>query len=48
MKSALLLLGFALTWPQDTDESRRALDIIRKVDGKVELDAKARVVSLNL
>jgi hypothetical protein len=48
MKSAFLLLGVALLWPQDSEETRRALDIIRKVDGKVELDAKGRVVSLNL
>ena len=48
MKPAFLLIGFALVWTQDTAAARRALDIIRQVDGKIDLDAKGRVVSLNL
>ena len=47
----LLLLGAALVWPQETDATRRALEIVKKVDGQLGFDEKAPgrpVISLNL
>jgi hypothetical protein len=41
----------ALCWPQDTNEARRALAEIKKVEGKVAFDDKAPgrpVIGLNL
>lgn len=49
--TTLLAVGLALALPQDTDAAQRALDIVRKVEGAIEFDAKApgkRVISLNL
>lgn len=52
MKAApLLVLGLALALPQDNEQIRRALDIVRKADGKIEFDDKAPgkpVVAINL
>ena len=49
--ATLLILGTALAWPQDTDEAKRAIAIVRKADGKIEFDDKAPgrpVIAVNL
>jgi len=49
--AAFLILTAPLAWPQDTDEAKRALAIIKKANGRVELDDKLPgkpVVYLNL
>ena len=48
MPSAFPIVGLALACTQTVDDTRRALAIVRTVDDKIELDAKGRVVSLNL
>ena len=49
MFAALLLFAAALS--QETEEARRAIEIVRKAEGKVVFDAKApgkRVIAINL
>ena len=49
--ATLLLLGIALAFPQDTDEVKRAIAIVRKADGKIDFDEKAPgrpVIAINL
>jgi len=60
MKRALHIQGFAVSclflivahaWPQESEDSKRALAIVKKVNGILEIDDKAPgrpVVSLNL
>jgi hypothetical protein len=48
---ASLLLLLTLAWPQDTDEARRAIAVIRKAEGTIGYDEKLPgnpVVSVNL
>jgi hypothetical protein len=49
--ATLLVLGVAIAWPQDTEEAKRALAIVKKADGVLVFDEKAPgrpVVGLNL
>ncbi len=49
--NALLIVGFVLAWPQDTEEARRAIGIVKLAEGKVFFDDKAPgkpVVGVNL
>jgi hypothetical protein len=48
---ASFLLLLTLAWPQDTDEARRAIAIVRKAEGTIGFDDKLPgkpVVSINL
>jgi hypothetical protein len=47
----LLMAALAVAWPQETDATKRALDIVRKVDGIITWDPQAAdktVIGLNL
>ena len=47
----LVIVGFTLAWPQDTDDARRAIAIVRKASGTIEFDDKAPgkpVIAINL
>lgn len=47
----LLILGAFLAWPQETDEAKKALAIVKKADGKIIFDEKAPgrpVISVDL
>ena len=47
----LLLVGLTIPWPQDTEEARRAIEIVRKAEGKLVFDDKAPgkpVIAINL
>jgi hypothetical protein len=49
--ATFLILGAALAWPQDTEDAKRALAIIKKAEGTIEFDEKAPgrpLVALNL
>jgi hypothetical protein len=49
--ASLLILSVVLTWPQDTEDAKRAIAIVEKVDGKLDFDDKAPgrpVIGLNL
>ncbi len=49
--ATFLVLGAALAWPQETEDAKRALAIVKKTHGTVEIDEKAPgrpVISLNL
>lgn len=49
--TSLLLTATLLAWPQDTEEARRAIEIVKSVNGKLSFDEKAPgrpVISLNL
>ena len=49
--ATLLVLTVVLTWPQDTEDAKRAIAIVKKVDGQLKFDEKAPgrpVVGLNL
>ena len=49
--ATLLILGIALAWPQETEEAKRAIAIVRKADGTVNIDEKAPgkpVIGINL
>lgn len=49
--ATFLILGAALAWPQETEETKRAIAIVKKADGQLVIDEKAPgrpVVSLNL
>ena len=49
--ATLLILGIASAFPQDTDEVKRAIAIVRKADGKIDFDEKAPgrpVIAINL
>jgi hypothetical protein len=49
--ATFLLLTASLAWPQDTEDAKRAIAIVKKANGKLEFDEKARgkpVISLNL
>lgn len=52
MKPTLLLLAATLlAWPQESEEARRAIEIVKSVNGKLGFDEKAPgrpVISLNL
>jgi len=37
----LLMLALANACPQDTDEARRAIEIVRKAEGTIQFDDKA-------
>jgi hypothetical protein len=46
-----LMVGFALVWPQDTAEARRALAIVRQSKGAIAFDEKTPgrpVIGINL
>ena len=49
--ATLLIVGVALAWPQDTDDARRAIAIVKKADGTIVFDDQAPgkpVISINL
>ncbi|MBI2803893.1 MAG: hypothetical protein HYX68_02800 [Planctomycetes bacterium] len=46
-----LIVGFALVWPQDTAEARRAVAIVRQSKGAIAFDEKTPgrpVIGINL
>ena len=43
-----LLLASSFAWPQDTDDAKRAIAIVKKADGKLTIDKSGRIVALNL
>jgi hypothetical protein len=46
-----LFLALAYAWPQESDDTKRAIAIVKKVNGILEFDEKASgrpVVALNL
>jgi hypothetical protein len=51
MQAAPFLLAVILVWPQETDETKRAIAIVKTVNGQLEFDSKAPgwpVIGLNL
>jgi len=44
----LFMVASTFPLPQDTEEARRAIEIVRKAEGKVVIDNKARVIAVNL
>ena len=49
--ATVLVLGFALSWPQETPEAKRGTAIVRKADGTIVFDDKAPgkpVIAVNL
>jgi hypothetical protein len=49
--ATFLFLSAALAWPQDTEEAKRGLAIIKKAEGTIAFDEKAPgrpLISLNL
>ena len=49
--ATFLFLGAALAWPQDTEDARQAIAIVKKVDGQLIFDDRAPgrpVIALNL
>lgn len=49
--ATILVMGFALAWPQQTPDAKRAIAIVTEADGTIVFDEKAPgkpVIAVNL